>query len=190
MLILGHIGFTVGGCWLAEKVVPTHASVDYRAVAVMALAPDIIDRFLFVFVLPEALSGRLLAHTLLVEVALVAGLMALRRSWWIYGVASAFHLLLDTVFQGRWLRHALWPLLGGQATAIGLTGGSAIGALPYGERVLDRMGTVLTGYWGAPGWMWLFELVGTLVLLMFAHRNRLFQVKRLQRFVLTGSTAR
>ncbi len=53
MLIVGHIGYTVGAAWALEAATRRKTEADYRAVAVMAMAPDIIDRALFIF----ALSG-------------------------------------------------------------------------------------------------------------------------------------
>ena len=63
------------------------SSADYRAVAVMAIAPDIIDRALFVFVLPSAFDPRLLAHTLLFQLVFLVAITLLQRAWWLYGAA-------------------------------------------------------------------------------------------------------
>ena len=111
MLGVAHLGYTVGAAWLAEKLRPDEPRLDYRGVAAAAIAADLIDRGLFVFALPRASSGRLIAHTLGFQLAMGLGLTALRRSWWPYAAASAFHLALDTPgVSQRWLRHVFGPL--------------------------------------------------------------------------------
>ena len=61
MLVLGHIGYTVGAAWALDSLTHRETQIDYRALALMTMAPDIIDRALFVFILPSALSGRLMS---------------------------------------------------------------------------------------------------------------------------------
>ncbi len=138
MLGAAHVGYTMGAAWLAEKLVRSERRLDYRGVAVAALAPDIIDRALFVFALPRASSGRLFAHTLGFQLAGALGLAALRRSWWPYAAASAFHLALDTPgMSTRWLRHVFWPL-----------GGFATRHLNIDEHPVDRESSYLRWVWG------------------------------------------
>ena len=64
MLGVAHLGYTVGAAWLVEKLRSDEPRLDYRGVAAAAIAANVIDRALFVFVLPRASSGRLIAHTL------------------------------------------------------------------------------------------------------------------------------
>ena len=89
MLGVAHLGYTVGAAWLVEKLRSDERRLDYRGVAAAAIAADVIDRGLFVFVLTRASSGRHIAHTLGFQLAMGLGLTALRRSWWPYAAASA-----------------------------------------------------------------------------------------------------
>ena len=96
MLIIGHVGYSVGAAWAFGSATHRKTPIDFRAVAVMSLVPDIIDRFLFVFVIPDATSARLIAHTVLFQLVFALAVTFIRPGWWLYGATSAFHLVLDT----------------------------------------------------------------------------------------------
>ena len=113
MLGAAHVGYTLGVCWVVDKLIPGKREIDYRGIAVAALVPDIMDRLLYVFAMPRASSGRLIAHTALFQIG--AGVVAcgLRPKLLPYALASGFHLALDTPgLPKRWLRHVLYPLGG------------------------------------------------------------------------------
>ena len=187
MLILGHIGYTVGAAWALRSAKQHMPSADYRTVALMAMAPDIIDRTLFVLVLPAAASGRLIAHTLAFQLALFLLLILVRRDWWIYGTASAFHLLLDsTGLSMRWARHVLWPFLGNELEMINIIPHAVDRTTPYYELVWLRFQQALLPYSEAVWLAWLLEFGGAMVLLAFGYRKSMFRLSRLWQFLSTG----
>ena len=53
MLLLAHIGYTTGGVRILDKFA-LRRPLDYRLVVLMAILPDVIDRALYVFVIPGA----------------------------------------------------------------------------------------------------------------------------------------
>ena len=187
MLIAGHIGYTVGAVWTLKALTRSDTSADYRAVAVMALAPDIIDRALFIFALPSGVSGRLIAHTLLFQLAILVVITLVRRRWWLYGAASSFHLLLDsTGLSAAWARHLLWPLIGAEWSLVNILPGTGGMTVPYQNWVWLRSQQALQPYGEAPWWVWLLEAGGAVILLAFANRKTLYKWPRLRRFLAAG----
>ena len=162
--------------------------MDFRAVAVMSLAPDIIDRGLFVFALPSAMGGRLVAHTLLFQTILFLALIVVNLRFWIYGAASAFHLILDSIHPSvAWAHHVLWPFLGADWKAVDIAPGLAKDLGSYSHWMVARAQTVLTPYQAAGLWAWVLELGGALVLVWFVYQRHLYRVPRLREFLVKGS---
>ena len=187
MLILAHVGYTVGVTLVADAKTQRRLSPDYRLIAIMAIAPDIIDRALFVFVLPSAMSARLIAHTLLFQLIFVALIVLMRRKWWIYGAASAFHLLLDTPWNpSSWVMQVLWPLLGSQLSAINIDLSSSYIAVPYQNWIFSRSQEALAPYFSAPLSAWMLELGGALVLVTVIYCRALYDRSRLWPFLVAG----
>ncbi len=172
MLGVAHLGYTVGAAWLVEKLRSDEPRLDYRGVAAAAIAADVIDRGLFVFVLPRASSGRLIAHTLGFQLAMGLGLTALRRSWWPYAAASAFHLALDTPgVSQRWLRHVFWPLGGSNLEHINVESHAVRRDAPYLRWVWSRIQQGAAPYRHAPRFALALELGGAAILLAVGLRN-------------------
>lgn len=136
MLTLAHVGLTVGAARLLDKRV-LKRRLDYRLVALMAVLPDVIDRFLYIFVIPGARTGRLIAHTLLFHLVLVAALRLLSRRLYPYGLAALGHILLD--LQGLPRQQLLWPVLGLSLERIGIRRDSGAAQQPYGQRLRRRV---------------------------------------------------
>jgi hypothetical protein len=61
----------------------------------MAILPDVVDRSLYVFVIPGPESGRPLAQALLLNLVLLAILVEVRQDLRVYGVLPLVDLLLD-----------------------------------------------------------------------------------------------
>ena len=119
--------------------------VDFRLLALMAFFPDIVDRALSFLIVPEAQKGRLIAPTAVFQLASLSALVAIRRSFWFYGVASLAHLALDA--QGLPTKHAFWPLLGSELENVNIVRGSAGAAgQSFGERVLGRLKVITNTY--------------------------------------------
>ncbi len=177
MLLLAHVGYTVGGGWVAQRL-RFKNPLDFRLVALMAVFPDIVDRALYTLLIPDAESGRLLAHTLVFQIVLFVALVAMGRGFWIYGLASLMHLALDA--QGLPPEQVLWPLLGSSLDNINIVSGSAEAAgQPYGERVLDRLQDVGRTYGHSGPAAVLLDIGGLAALTAFAIRARLYDRSRL-----------
>lgn len=184
MLLLAHVGYTVGGGWAAQGL-RLKKSVDFRVLAFMALLPDIIDRAIYTLIIPDAASGRLIVHTLVFQLALFAALVVIRRGFWIYGLASLMHLAMDAPMEAEQL---LWPLLGPDLENVHIVGGSAAAAgQSFGERVLDRLSVNPDNYADAGLRAILFEIGGLVVLVAFAIWARLYEWERFRSFVRRGS---
>lgn len=188
MLLLAHVGYTVVGGWAAQRL-RLKNTVDFRLLAVMAVLPDIIDRTLFLFIIPDAQSGRLIAHTLAFQLALLAALVIIRRGFWIYGLASLMHLALDS--QTLAASQALWPLLGSGLENVQIGGGEAPGAgHSFGERVLDRLEVDGSNYTSLDLIDILFEVGGLILLTAFAISTRIFERHHLLSLLLRGTASR
>ena len=186
MLLLAHVGYTVGGGWLAQRL-RLREAIDFRLLVFMAILPDIIDRALWVLVLPDAQSGRLVAHTLIFQFVLLAVLVVIRRGFLIYGLASLMHLALDS--QGLSPEQAFWPFAGADLENIRIVVGSAPSD-PFWERALDRVRQNTNSYTEAGTVSILTDLGGLIVLGAFAMGARLYERGRLTLMVRHGRAFR
>jgi len=121
MLLLGHLGFTLGAAQAAETAqhnasrrrgFPGSNFVDYRLIAVGAMLPELIDKPLMLLPLPEVLDvSRTFGHSLLLPLLLLvlwrAGSVRMRRATLTLGLASLLHLVLDAVLSTS--QTLLWP---------------------------------------------------------------------------------
>ena len=172
MLLIGHLGYTVGAAWAFEAATHRETSPDYRAVAVMAMAPDIVDRTLFIFILPSAVEGRLIAHTLLFQLTFFLVITLIRHRWWLYGSASGFHLLLDTTKLSKtWAKHVLWPLMGAGWSVVNILPGTGEITVSYHIWIWQRFQKASQPFGSILWWVWLLEIGGALILVAFAYRN-------------------
>jgi hypothetical protein len=184
LLLLAHLGCTTGAVRISQGFV-VKRPLDYRLVALMAILPDVIDRPLYVFVIAGAESGRLLAHTLLFNLVLLAILVAIRRDLWIYGVLPLGHLVLDLECLSA--HQLFWPFGGADlnnihiSTCLAQTTGQS-----YGDRIGDRIGDVLGTYGGAGFRAVLIDAAGLVALLFLTLRSRLYERRRLARLIATG----
>ena len=137
MLLLGHVGITVGAALAGEAVLDRRSTpsslsrpvevirritvslsqrIDLRVLLFASLLPDIIDKPIGLLLYPSVLgSGRLFAHTIWFPVVLLAASVLLRRFrggpvLMVLAFGSGMHLLLDAM----WLTPVtlFWPLLG------------------------------------------------------------------------------
>jgi hypothetical protein len=184
LLLLAHLGCTAGAVRISQKFI-LNRPLDYRLIALMAVLPDVIDRFLYVFVIPEAESGRLVAHTLLFNLVLLAILVAIRRDLWIYGVLPLGHLLLD--LQCLSAHQLFWPFWGADLKNIQISTCLAETAdQSYADRIGDRIQDVLGTYRGAGFRSLLIDGAGLVALVILALRSRLYETSRLARLIATG----
>ena len=186
MLLGAHVGYCLGAAWALSKATSRESANDYRVLAAMAIAPDIIDRALFVFAMPRAQSGRLVAHTLLFNALSSALMVSVNRSWWLYGLTSASHLLLDLPpDKVRWLRHVLWPLAGSDLSLMNISDEPEGG--PYWRRTWRRLRKAAEPYRRPSRDALRKELGGFLVLGAFFLGKRLYRGQRMRRFLRSGN---
>ena len=111
-MILWHMGLTMLIVWFVMRGNPR---VDYRIVAVASLLPDIIDKPIGRILFRERYeSGRIYAHTLLLNLALFCVLFFMRgrgkRTFVLVPISSLLHLAEDGVWSMP--RIFWWPLFG------------------------------------------------------------------------------
>lgn len=166
MLVMSHIGYTLGITSQVQKVIP-NKTINQLTVAVMSLLPDIVDRMLFVFVLPFAESGRLFAHTILFGVIICIALTTIRRHWWIYGLAPILHVILDTPMESplSWMKRVSWPIFGADLQILGVDFKAK--SLDIPDQITTRITDLTNAYFEASWWYLSLELGGILILIFF-----------------------
>ena len=123
MFVFGHVGLTISAFsvyswadrkWRADRALPP---IDYRAVIVGAMLPDIVDKPLGLWVAPDLVdrSLRSIAHGLLFGLVVlgIGGLFLLaqhRPQALLLGVASSGHLVLDRMWSNPTI--LICPFLG------------------------------------------------------------------------------
>ncbi len=123
-MILWHAGLTMLVVWFVMRGNPR---VDYRVVALASLIPDIVDKPIGRLVFKSRFdSGRLFAHTLLVNVAFFSILFFMRgrakRRFVLVPISSLLHLAED----GMWSQPKVfwWPLFGSSFPKEPVSGGA------------------------------------------------------------------
>jgi hypothetical protein len=111
-MIFWHTGLTTVIVWFVMRGNPR---VDYRIVVAASLLPDIIDKPLGRIFFKERFgSGRLYAHTLLLNVGLFCVLFFMRgrikRQFVLVPISSLLHLAEDGMWSNP--RTFWWPLFG------------------------------------------------------------------------------
>lgn len=120
MIFFGHLGLTVGGYKLYEKILPNQsaagpAAVDYRLVLLGSILPDLLDKPIGAVLFVDTYhNSRIYGHTLLFSLLLIlAGYIVYKRrgarSVLTVGFASLVHLILDGMWQEP--ETILWPFL-------------------------------------------------------------------------------
>jgi len=111
-MILWHAGLTMLIVWFVMR---GNTRVDYRIVAVASLLPDLIDKPIGRLIFRERFeSGRIFAHTLLLNVLVFCILFFMRgrikRQLALIPISSLLHLAED----GVWSEPKIfwWPLFG------------------------------------------------------------------------------
>lgn len=97
MLPFGHIAYT----WAALAGAQTYGllhSIDYRAAALAALLPDVVDKPLSLTVLANSGTSQGLSHTLLGQALVTLAVFRLRPAWLPYALVSNSHLIADQMW--------------------------------------------------------------------------------------------
>jgi hypothetical protein len=109
MLPVGHLGYT----WAALTWLQSHqyaTGLDYRATAVAALLPDLVDKPLSLTLMADSGTSQGLSHTLLVHAVLTLTVARFKRDWLPYAVICNTHLLADQMW--KYPRTLLFPFSG------------------------------------------------------------------------------
>ncbi|MBU0491468.1 MAG: metal-dependent hydrolase [Chloroflexi bacterium] len=170
MFPTGHIAYTSGGLALlqARGWAP---DVDYRLVALVALAPDLVDKPLSLLVFTDAQTTQGLCHSLIVHLAITALVLLFARRFWPYALVLNLHLACDQIW--RYPHTMLWPLLGPNFEPWKPIEGVDGFLVAYAE--IAARPEVLT-----------LELVGLAMVLVLVASRRLYQPARLAAFLRTG----
>ncbi|HYZ91707.1 MAG TPA: metal-dependent hydrolase [Actinomycetota bacterium] len=168
-MIFWHAGLTMLIVWFVMRGNPR---VDYRVVMLASLLPDIIDKPIGRLLFRERFdSGRLYAHTLLLNVALFCVLFFMRgrakRQFVLVPISSLLHLAED----GMWSQPRIfwWPLFGAEFPRDPLDGGTLAFLNP-----LSDTGIVVQ------------EAVGLLVLVWLFASHGMLSRAGMRRFLRTG----
>lgn len=111
MLPTGHIEFTWGALNALQHA-GAFEDADYRGVALAAIAPDVIDKPLAVFVFPQGKAALLFSHTLLLHLVVWALVLWRGKRWIPYALAFSAHLLADRMW--GFPQTLFWPFRGRQ----------------------------------------------------------------------------
>lgn len=122
-MIFWHTGLTMVIVWFVMRGNPR---IDYRIVAFASLLPDLIDKPLGRLLFKSRFeSGRIYAHTLILNVALFCVLFFMRgrakRTFVLVPISSLLHVAEDGVWASP--RVFWWPLFGTQFPRDPVAGG-------------------------------------------------------------------
>jgi hypothetical protein len=165
MFVLGHTGIPAGAVRAIDR------DVDLRAVALVALLPDLIDKPLWLFV-PAFANGwsRTAGHSLTAFVLFTLLVsVRLRARAWPFVFAYASHLVLDRI----WLDgHITWPFDG------------YFFFPKYMYDHTEQWWAKLSDLWTMGG-----EAIGALIIVTLAVRGRLWDRERWLAFRSRGRIA-
>lgn len=177
MMPLGHIVSGLGVVQLGHRVFPRLNKVDWRFVTIAPLVPDLIDKPLAILIsfsnFTQVQSTRLVAHTLLFSLLLLAIGFFLRRDWLPYSLAFSTHLITDRMWETP--ATLFWPIFGWTTsfTRRFLHIQESVGH----SQEQDMMEHLL---------ILLIELGALAVLTWLVQRHQLWRWRNLKRFLRTG----
>lgn len=171
MLLLGHIGITVGIVYAIERgfARDTWPKLDYRLVIIGAILPDLIDKPLS---LTGLIGGRAIAHTLLfaIIISAIVSIVVLksRKSNLLYFIplGIAFHLILDNMWGAPDI--LLWPAYGF--------------SFPISEVSVETLLQMLL----SNPYLYGGEITGAIILAIPILKNKLYTGKAINQFFRKG----
>ena len=173
MMPPGHVAVTWGLAALNQQNKTRLADLDYRLMALSAMGADLIDKPLALFVFTSASTSQLIAHSLLVNLALLLVGLLLWRKALPYLLAFSGHIILDRMWnhpETFW-----WPLFGWQTF--------------WEFKPMNTPATMFNVYLDIiiryPQ-VWVIEVFALLYLIWFAYRRHLYCRDILKRFILSG----
>ncbi len=170
MLPVGHVAYTWAALtWLQSR--RRASDVDFRAAAVAALLPDLVDKPLSLTLLSDSGTSQGVGHTLLAQATLSLAVARLKPDWLPYALICNSHLLADQMW--KYPRTLLFPF-SGRLDSWQFMGSPSAMLAAYAEIVTRP--AILIG-----------EAIGLALLGWVAHRGRLYRRGPLARFLRTGS---
>ena len=116
MFVFGHMGGAVAAMKSFETFKQTGGvsatRFDYRLILLFSLLPDIIDKPIALFLMPENVTSRLWAHSLLFLLGFTAALKLWAPRYAYLAIPLVVHFVLDAVWAHDTLPSLLWPVLG------------------------------------------------------------------------------
>ena len=173
MMPPGHVAATWGLATLLQKYNPRLSCLDYRLLALSAMAPDLIDKPLALFVFTNAYTSQLVAHSLFFNLALLISTLIFWRQGLPYVLAGNAHLIADRMW--RHTESFWWPLFGWDKFW-------EYKFMNTPEAMVNVYLDIITRY---PR-VWVIEMIALLFLLWFGWRHRLYHPLALKQFVRTG----
>lgn len=173
----GHLAATWGVAQLMQQTDPGLARLDYRWLAVSAMAADFIDKPLALLVFTDAHTSQLLVHSLSLNLALLTLTLLFWRSGLPYVLAFSGHLIADRMWnhtESFW-----WPFFGWHTFW-------EFKPMNTPADMVNVYLDIITRY----PQVWVIEVIALLYLLWFAVRFRLYHWVELKQFVLTGHLGR
>lgn len=173
MMPLGHIISALGTVQLGRRIFPNLNSVDWRVVALAPLVPDMIDKPLAIFISSMAFSpvdSRLVAHTFLPSILLLAIGFFFRRDWLPYSLAFNTHLITDRMWENP--STLFWPIYGWTTF--------------FNHRFFQARENVGYGHMIEHLLILLVELGALAALTWLVQRNQLWRWRNLKHFFGTG----
>jgi inner membrane protein len=119
MLLLGHLGITIGAASLIEKFIGNSnkdnekVSIDYRLVMVGSMLPDIIDKPLVLLTASKPVgSARFIAHSLIFIIGIfllgeIYQVIYKRQGIILIACASLAHMVEDSIWKSP--KALFWP---------------------------------------------------------------------------------
>lgn len=188
MLFFGHIGITLDVILLFCFIL--NRQPDYRIVILGSMLPDIIDKPLYLLLygtMPE--NGRFMGHSiffvlLLIGISLVIYKKYKYAGFFVLPAAVFLHMLEDQMWNAP--RAFLWPFTGldphFKINDVLANDSITRRTIEYGATIIQ------TNY--NNHYTYETELIGLLILAMFACYYRLYRLDRLKAFILDGKVSR
>lgn len=110
-------------------------------------------------------------------------LTAIRRDWWIYGLASLGHLLFDVPIAPS---HVFWPFLGTSLEHVNIVLDAAGSGASYTAGVVEHLEAVFIPYRRVDPRDVALDIGGLALLLAFALRQQLYKPHHLWHFLARG----
>lgn len=171
MLPPAHVELTWAAFNFLEKK-GLFKKLDYRLLALASLLPDIIDKPLAVFVLPNSRAALLFSHTLLAHLLVWIGVALKRGRGLPYALALSGHLIADRIWE--FPQTFLFPLRGWRFHRWRDVGSPKAFWRAYVEVIGEHPELVF------------YEVLGLAALLWFARDRGLTSLRRWWEFVRSG----